>query len=557
MRIQPFLRHWRLLVLLPAIGMAIAGFSTAATPPQYQSVVTLQLNPAAKSAFLPYSPEGAETDALAASYREVLRSRAFAESAVKRLNLPLAPEVLARSISTSPIPNTNLLRLAVTAARPDDAQRLAQAIAEFFVSEAIQTQAAPSGAAARLAELEETARNYPPRMEALRQQRDRLDQAVTRGDMGRLAELNNLDTRLTSMETNYANLMIEISRTRSSMNTASILDHATLGAPTGVVPLSRALPFGLAAGLGVAVGLILLLDRFDDGIRGPADIVRATGRPPVAIVGRVRPSRQPAVPSNGHVDGGHSPSAVDAFSMLRANLRLAADGPCRTLLIASAGHGEGRTFIASELAVAYAQAGDRVLLVDADLRSPSIHQVFGLSNAHGYLDALSALSSTPSTQYQWPSAPPRAEPAVGRATTAVVEERLLMGIASSEIPNLSILVSGPLRGEPAAVLGSQASARLVEYLGERWDIVIFDTTPLLPVADTRSLALSADAVLLVARAGVTSHSDLAESWGILRQIGRPSLNVVLNDFASTEPLRRVSTRLVDRALGLGEPKPGT
>jgi Mrp family chromosome partitioning ATPase len=532
MTMHAFIRRWWLLVLLPAIGLLIAGLSSAMSHTQYQSVVTVQLNPAAKSPFLPYSPQAVETQALVASYQEVLRSRAFAETVVQRLNLPLTPDAVARSINTAPVANTNILRLIVTAARPDDAQRLAQAIAEFFVSDAISSQGSPSGAQSRLAEMEETARSYPARIEAIRQQRDRLDQAAARGDTSRLTELNNLDARLTSMETSYASLLVEINRTRSSTNTASILDNATPGVATGATPLSRALPFGLAIGVGLATGLIFLLERFEDTLRTPSQVTAVVGQPPLTVVGRV-PSSQPPImlkDSSPPVDG--QALALHAIHMLRGNVQLAGmDRSRHTLLVTSASPGEGKTFIACNLAVAHAQAGERVLLVDADLRAPSLHTIFDVSNASGYLDALSAIGATPCTRYQAPNGQPAVEAMFARAiATAVSEERPLPGIVPSGIENLSLLVAGPAPDDPAAVLGAPASLRLVEELGARWDLVIFDTTPILPVSDTRTLALAADTVLLVVRSGVSRRTAVSETLEILRQPGRPRLDVVLNDY---------------------------
>ncbi len=532
MTFDAFRRRWWLFVLLPTIGLVIAALSSRMSHAEYQSMVTLQLNPAAKSPFLPFSPQAAESEALVASYREVLRSRAFAETLVQRLNLPLAPEALARSITTVPVANTNILRLIVTAARPDDAQQLAQAIAEFFVSDTVSSQGSPSGASSRLAEMEETARSYPARIEALRQQRDRLDQAAARGDTSRLTELNNLDTRLTSMETSYANLLVEINRARSSMNTASILDSATPGVATGTMPLSRALPFGLAIGVGLAIGLTFLLERFDDAIRTPAQVAAVAGQPPLAVVGRVPSSRQPIVLQDPALPADRRASALEAFRLLRTNVQLAGlDRSRRTILITSAYHGEGKTFIACNLALAHAQAGDRVLLVDADLRAPSLHMIFNLSNATGYLDALSAVDPVCGTRYQAPNGKSWTEAMFARATaTAVSDGRPLPGIVPSGVENLSLLLAGPAPHDPAAVLAAPANLRLVEELSVRWDLVIFDTTPILPVADTRTLALAADTVLVVVRPSVSSRTAVAETLAILRQPGRPHLEVVLNDF---------------------------
>src|SRR5262249_16884665 len=286
MFIRALVRRWLLVALVSVTGVLIAYGAVVTTQVRYQSIVTLQLNPAARSAFLAYASEEKDTSVgqLAASYGEILRSRAFGDVVVKRLGLRASPEAIAASINAALIPNTNILRLSVTSDRPDDAQQLAQGIAELFVGETVPAQGAPAGTSSRLAEMETTARAYPARIDAVRQLRDRLDQTVGRGDLSRLTELNGLEARLTTMESSYASLLVEINRARSVMNTASILDSATPAVPIGAIPLTRALLFGLASGLSLGAGLALLLEWLDHTVRRPDDIAAISDTPPLAVV---------------------------------------------------------------------------------------------------------------------------------------------------------------------------------------------------------------------------------------------------------------------------------
>jgi Mrp family chromosome partitioning ATPase/capsular polysaccharide biosynthesis protein len=527
---QGLLRRWWLVAALGAVGLAIAYFISVTASERYQSVVTLQLNPAARSALLPYSSDGSATDpvnGLASSYAELLRSRAFGELVVKQLNLVIPPEAVAASINATLVPNTNIFRITVTLGNPTDAQGLAQAVAEIFVSETLRRQEVQS----RIADMETTAASYPARIEAIRVQRDRLDQAVNRGDLSRLNELNNLETRLAGLEASYANLLVEINRTRSSMNTASILDNATPGASTRVSPLSRDLLYGLATGLGLAISLVILLELLDNTIRGPEDVEAISGTAPLAMVGRFRSrnrKRSSQPPPLVALNEVHAPSA-EMLGVIRANICFAASGGhCKSFIITSAGHGEGKTFMACNLAVTFAQSGDRVLLVDADLRRPGVHEAFHVDNDQGYIDALASVGRAADVEGLSDSGKPSSEQSVGMVRHSV------QGIVPSSLENLSLLVSGPLPPYPPAVLGSEANTRLIEQLGKLWDIVIFDTTPVIPFADTRLLSASADAILVIARAGVTRRAALADCLKALSQAGSPILGVVLNDF---EPVR--------------------
>ncbi|MBI4492337.1 MAG: hypothetical protein HY690_06045, partial [Chloroflexi bacterium] len=396
--VQVVLRRWWLLVLLGLVGLVSAYVVSTSLPKHYQSTVTLQLNASAKSAFLPYTSETSPLVALAASYSEVLRSRAFGEVVVQRLQLPVSPDAVAGAIKAQQIPNTNILRITVQWDHPQDARQLAQSVAEIFISENLRRQQAQPGAQSRLAEMEESVRTLQTRIDVLAQQRNRLDQAVARGDLSRLAELKDIETRLSGFEASYANLLVEINRIRGGLDTAAILDNATPGAPAGDLPLQMALLLGLFGGLGVAVGVAFGLEYLGDALQGPEEVVAVCGSAPFAAVshigsrsrkgGEAQATTSPLV----LLDDPRSPPA-EAIRALRTNLRFATlDRPLGTLVVTSPGPNEGKTLIASNLAIAWAKEGKRVLLVDADLRRPSIHTLFGIENTCGFTEAIAGIA---------------------------------------------------------------------------------------------------------------------------------------------------------------------
>src|SRR5579871_2111885 len=191
-------RRWLVLVL-GIIGISGAMYWSIATRRDYESTVTLQLNPASTNALLPYAADanGAATiTSLAATYSELLRSQSFAHVVVDQLNLSLPPGAIAASISARLTPNTDILRITVTWGNPLDAKTLAQAVAQIFIAENLRRQSEAGGTQSRLTQMESTAAGYLSSLNSLRPQRDRLDQAVTRGDLSQLTELNALDTRL-------------------------------------------------------------------------------------------------------------------------------------------------------------------------------------------------------------------------------------------------------------------------------------------------------------------------------------------------------------------------
>src|SRR5262249_44665783 len=157
---QALVRRWWLVVLGIAVGLATGYYVAVSVQPRYQSTVSLQLNPAARSSFLPYLGDpstGAAPNpvtALAASYPDVLTPRAFGEVLVQQLNLSAPPAAIANAIGVQLVPNTNILRLSFTWDNPSDAQQLAQRVAETFIAENLRRQQAQPGTQAQLAELE-------------------------------------------------------------------------------------------------------------------------------------------------------------------------------------------------------------------------------------------------------------------------------------------------------------------------------------------------------------------------------------------------------------------
>jgi len=531
---QVVLRRWWLVVLLGVVGVTCAYLAVAVLPKRYQSSVSLQLNPAAKSALLPYSGSNSDQIApsavatLAASYSEVLRSRTFEKTVIDRLNLPVQPEELSRAIDSRLVPNTNILRLTVTWDQPRDAQQLAQRVAELFISENVQ--ASQNGTVQRIQQLQDTARQMQTRLTTLQQQRDRLDDTVARGDLTRIGDLNDLDTRLAALQTSYTNALVEIERAQSSIDTAAILDNATPGAPVGILPLPQALLLGVLVGLAAGTGAALLLERLVGAVHAPEDIAAVCGSAPLATVGRI-----PATPrgSSARDQSSVDPSLVvhtaprsgsaEAFRTLRTNLRLASlEHPLRSLVVTSAGVGDGKTLVSANLAAALATSGQRVLLIDGDLRRPAAHRLLGVEYGGGVVEALLAEHERKHRDGSEPD--PRAS------------EQF---IVATPIEGLFLLPSGAVPPNPSELLGSETLARVLHNLAQDFDMLVIDTPPVGPVADALLLATRADAVLVVARAGQTRQDALRGALEALAAAGKPILGIVMNDLRPT-PLSRYS-----------------
>jgi capsular exopolysaccharide synthesis family protein len=191
----------------------------------------------------------------------------------------------------------------------------------------------------------------------------------------------------------------------------------------------------------------------------------------------------------------------EAYRTLRTNLDFASlDQALKTLVVTSAGVGEGKSTTLANLAVVSAQAGRRVILVDADLRRPTLHQIFGLSNEAGL-------------------------------TTVMMDEAALASppIQETSVQGLSVLTSGPLPPNPADLMGSQRMEVSIAALAKDADQVFFDTPPVVAVTDAAVLATKVDGVLLVISAGKTRREHARTAVQRLEQINARLVGTVLTN----------------------------
>ncbi|MEN6478660.1 MAG: CpsD/CapB family tyrosine-protein kinase [Anaerolineales bacterium] len=193
--------------------------------------------------------------------------------------------------------------------------------------------------------------------------------------------------------------------------------------------------------------------------------------------------------------------ASEAYRNLRINLQFASlDYALQTLVVSSVGPDEGKTTTLANLAVTMAQAEQRVILVDCDLRQPRVHLFFGLKNDRGVTDAILD------------------EQSFGQPL-----------IQDTAVENLRVLASGPLPPRPPDLLGSRRMGALVESLKQQADIVLFDAPPIMAVTDACMLATHVDGVLLVVRAGRTRRDDTALAIERLQKVHARIVGSVLHD----------------------------
>ena len=190
----------------------------------------------------------------------------------------------------------------------------------------------------------------------------------------------------------------------------------------------------------------------------------------------------------------------EAFRTLRTNLRFVSpDQELKTILVTSVGPGDGKSTVSANLAVAFAQSGQRVALVGCDLRKPVLHKIFPMDNSVGLTALLTG--------------------------NAVLDE---ISVAIEEVPGLDVIPTGPVPPNPAELLQSKAMANVIAELREGYDVVLFDGAPVIAVTDSAVMANQVDGTVLVIRANEVPNDVALHAKTLLEQAKARLLGVVLN-----------------------------
>jgi len=312
-------------------------------------------------------------------------------------------------------------------------------------------------------------------------------------------QYNNLKRDADSLAKQYALVQNRTKETELSAkvraNNLHVLDYARLP-HTPVSP--RLVRSGILAGLLallVGLALALLLDALDRSLKTQADIEERVGLPFLGILPHVGELRSDLVVA----EEPQSPTA-ESCRLIRTSLQFTGmNRPLKRILITSAMPKEGKTLTSISLAVVMAQAGQRILLIDADLRRPRLSAAFKLDSKVGLTSVL-----------------------LGAVTIdAAVQE--------TSVPNLFVLAAGPVPPNPAELLQGPRFAEVLESCSSKWERVVIDSPPAVPVADPSILASLCDGVVLVARAHKTSFVEAERARRNLVDTGARILGVVLND----------------------------
>lgn len=506
--ILALLRRWSfLLVLAMVVGGVTSYLVTKSITPVYQASAKLLVTQAGNAQYVDTYNQVIGAERLTRTYADLMKTHAVLDSVVQEVGSTSFEDLVAAT-EVLPIRDTQVVQVSVEHTDPAVARDLANAISRSFIefNNSLQQdrfQGPREGIADQLKRMGEDLRRLSATLDEVRAR-----PATTSVDVeAKNLEISRLQREISEAQAQYGNFArtfedLRLAEVRSA-NNVSLVEPALL--PTQ--PVKPRL--GINTALGAAVALVLMLgflvvrEQLDDTVSSPERLSAWSGLYPLAVVGRFKGGRD-AFSFDTTAKNGHSREGVreaEPYRVLRTNLQFSAiDTPLRTILITSATPGEGKTTTASNLALALAMAGHRTILIDADLRRPSIHRVLGMTNERGLTTAL--IGHQPVEEYLQPT----------------------------PIPTLGVITAGQIPPNPSELLGSQRMRDCLDRLKglDSVDYVIIDSSPVLLASDPLAIAPIVDGVVCIVDSRSARRRSIVRTQEALTKVGANILGAVLN-----------------------------
>ena len=296
-----------------------------------------------------------------------------------------------------------------------------------------------------------------------------------------------------AMATELPGVLRQLRQPSATPHEIELIQAASLPSNPSSPKPKENLIIGLALGLVLGVGAALLVEALDRRLKDSADVEAASGLTALGVI----PFELPGEP----IPAATNPRSVraEAYRQVRTNLAFVTDGgPPKSVIITSSASSEGKTSLAVNLAISSARAGQRVVLVDADLRRPMVDTFLDLPSHKGLVNVLAG-----STE-------------------------LSDALQTSDAGPIDVLVAGPVPTNPNELLGSDTMLRTIRQLESTYDLVVLDTPPVLPVADALLIGVNVAAVVVVARLGQTTRDRIRRTTTALSQVKANIVGVVSN-----------------------------
>lgn len=484
------IKRWWWLAVISVVLAGGTSYHFASKKPNIYAARTRLMVGSGLRSLEPNSRDFSLSLTLAQAYSEVVRQQPIVQGVVERLGIPMEWGELAESIRTRVIPNAQLLEITFVHTDPKFAALAANALAEELI---LQSPASSQEGIDRdfirqeLADAQAKIRETEVQIEELR------DDMLSFTSAAELEEARSRLEELEQLKLTYRSAYVEMADllNTQSPNTLTVVEPSS--PPTSPIAPSPKKEAAIAAvaGLTLALGAVLVLEFADDRLR-----IEETGGE--SVLGLPLLGTVPRIPG-GHCEP-RSPEA-EMIRQLRTKVLLSSSsGRLKSLVVTSAQPKDGKTVIAANLGVVMAGGGAQVVLVDADLRAPTLHEWFDQPNLAGLADMLGT-------------------------DRAHCEQLLPQLLRDTHVPGLSLISAGHLPLDPSILLASPNMVALLELLSSQFDFVVFDTPPVLAAPDATILSMVTEGTLIVLSPDRTSRRtarrarDILNSRNDIRVIG--------------------------------------
>lgn len=496
-RYMALIWRWSWLIV---VGIVVAGGSaylvSSNTTPVYRATARYLIDEAPGAGSSNEYSQILTAQRLAQTYVQIITTNQVLEETIERLGLPFTINQLKGMISVSAPQETQILTVSVEDTDRHRAADIANAIGTVFISQNLARES--QRYAQPIANWESRMLEIADEIENLDRQISSLAAAETPEE---LALLSRLETERNEARIRYTDAFnklndLQVSQVQESNNIQPIEPAVAPGGAIRPRTLNNTLLAAVVGGL-LALGIIFLIEYLDDTVKTPDQVLEDTGLSTLGAVANIKGDQlkdrvvahlRPRDPIS------------EAYRVLRTNLSFSAiDKELQDLLITSSSPGEGKSTTVANLATVMAQTGKKVVIVDADLRRPVQHRIFSLTNNQGL-------------------------------TTALLDQKTAVSshIQPTEIRNLHVMTSGPIPPNPAELLNSQRMAHVLAELRQEADVIIYDTPPILTVADAAILSPQVDGCILVVETGKTRRDTFIQAVQRLQKTGANFFGIVMN-----------------------------
>jgi capsular exopolysaccharide synthesis family protein len=478
----------RKFVLAVPIFLAVmgAGLLSYFTKPVYTASATARVDIAATGIDV-QDPNAASR--FLNTYSVIIKTTPFLKRVIEDLNLQTTTGKLANNVGTTPISGTELVKVTAKADNPEDAAAIANDLANLlhdpqFISQNLTNQT------------DTLTKQVDAQLQTMQDEQAKLSNLQATGASA--AQIASQQAVVDASRNTYQSLLGQLEQARVRQGQAARAFSVIEPADPPDAPTSPRWKFNLAAGLlaGIAggVALSLVLEYVDPTLRGVRDLEGVTGLPVLASIPFGIRWKYPPPPV--------SPDYRLLATKLQTGMQ---EQHRRSVLFTSARPEEGNTTVATYTAMAMAQAGLRVLLLDANLNRPDLHKLFNVPLSPGLYNFISTNGVRPAKPL--PEAAPEA-------------------IQASPVPRLSVLTAGTKMNDPSELLASAEMRQFLDYLETQWDVIVIDGPAMSVSAGSAVIAPVVDGVVLVAAEGQASSRSVEETLGELTSLGAHSMGLV-------------------------------